>query len=150
MVLTWMIVLILCLLAEAATTQLISIWFAAGSLAAMFAAWAGGSLFVQLLCFAVLSAALLIFVRPMTSSLLKGRRSATNADRIIGQKAKVTEEINQQAATGQVYVMGQHWTARTQDESIIPKGATVEICTISGVKAIVRRCEQTEKEETLV
>ncbi|MGN1030368.1 MAG: NfeD family protein [Butyricicoccaceae bacterium] len=140
MVLTWMVVLIACLLAEAATTQLLCIWFAAGSLAAMIAAWAGGSLFVQLLFFAVLSALLLIFVRPMTSSLLRKDRSATNADRIIGQKATVTEEIDNQAATGQVYLMGQYWTARSQDGAVIPVGTVVEICTISGVKAIVQTC----------
>ena len=146
MVLIWMGVLIFCLLGEAATTQLLSIWFAAGALAAMVAAWAGGNLFVQLLCFAVLSALLLIFVRPMTSSLLQGKRSATNADRIIGQKAVVTEEINNRAATGQVHLMGQYWTARAQDDTIIPVGTTVEICTISGVKAIVRVCAEEIKE----
>lgn len=146
MVLVWMGVLIFCLLTEAATTQLICIWFAAGSLAAMIAAWVGGNLFVQLLCFAVLSAILLIFVRPMTSSLLRGKRSATNADRIIGQKAKVTEEINNQSATGQVYLMGQYWTARAQEDEVIPVGAFVEICTISGVKAIVRSCAEENEE----
>ena len=58
----------------------------------------------------------------------------------------MTEEINNQAATGQVHLMGQYWTARAQDDTIIPVGTTVEICTISGVKAIVRVCAEEIKE----
>ena len=65
----------------------------------------------------------------------------TNADRIVGQRAVVILDIDNQAAQGQVRINGQVWTARSQDAEPIPAGAQVEVVQISGVKAIVKPLE---------
>ena len=60
------------------------------------------------------------------------------ADRIIGMKGIVLQTIDNQAATGQVRVGGQIWTARSQDPTVTyPEGSEVTIRAISGVKVIV-------------
>ena len=69
MVIFWIIVLVAAILAEAASAALISIWFAAGAVAALIAAALGASWILQLTLFVVFSAILLIFTRPLVKKL---------------------------------------------------------------------------------
>ena len=85
------------------------------------------------------SAALLVLVRPFCRRFLKTRKEPTNADRIIGETAIVTEQIDNIRETGAVKVLGTEWSARSQDDSVIPCGATVKVAEIRGVKAIVQK-----------
>ena len=62
----------------------------------------------------------------------------TNADRILGQECVVTEQIDNLAGTGEITVGGKRWTARSADQSVIPKEACVVVERIEGVKAIVK------------
>ncbi len=135
----WVAVIIVGIAVEAATFYLISIWFAVGALAALVTLTIGGSFFVQLLVFAVVSALMLALVRPFTRHLLRPKGARTNADRILGEAALVTEEIDNAQAKGTIKVFGQVWSARSADGAVIPAGETVRICSISGVKAIVER-----------
>ena len=62
----------------------------------------------------------------------------TNADRVIGQIGIVTEVISDRAQAGQVRVMGQIWSARTDDTTDeIAVGCEVRVLRIEGVKLIV-------------
>lgn len=135
----WMVMLIVCIVAEASTMHLISIWFAVGALAALIAATLNASVTVQILLFVAVSAILLASLRQIVSRFLKVKGEKTNADRIIGETAIVTEKIDNMNASGQIKLMGQSWTARSVDESIIEVGEKVKICAISGVKAIVEK-----------
>ena len=65
MVWTWLGVMAVSAFVEAATLTLVSIWFAAGALAATFAAYAGASLTVQLILFVGVSIAACVAVRPL-------------------------------------------------------------------------------------
>ena len=57
----------------------------------------------------------------------------------IGQEAVVTEEINNLLGKGQAKIRGVIWTARSADESVIPKDSIVIIKAIEGVKLIVEK-----------
>ncbi len=133
----WLIAVVVFVIAEAATMGLTSIWFACGALVAMIAALLGVGLWWQLALFAAGSAVLLATTRKWVGKLKLGKKP-TNADRIVGQKAIVIQEIHNQMAQGQIRVGGQVWTARSTDEEPIAQGAEVEVVQISGVKAIVR------------
>ena len=136
-------VIIACIVIEACTLDLTSIWFAVGAIAALIVMLLGGGLIPQLLAFAVAAAILLILVRPMTRRLLRPKGARTNADRIIGEPAIVVEEIDNVRGTGAVKIFGQVWSAQSLDQSVIPSGETVRIRSISGVKTMV---EQERKE----
>ena len=97
----------------------------------------GGPFWLQLVVFAAVSALTLALVRPAASRFAHPRRSPTNADRVIGQVASVTETIDNEAAAGQVSVLGQIWTARSQLGVVIPKGSQVIVKRIEGVKVFV-------------
>lgn len=133
----WVAVLILAVAVEAFSLALTSIWFGVGALAALIAASLGLNVVVQMIVFVVVSALLLVLVRPFTKKFLRIRNESTNADRIIGQNALVTVDINNALSQGEIKLMGQNWSARSADQTKIPTGSEVRVLAISGVKAIV-------------
>lgn len=135
----WVAVIIIGVAIEAFTLDLSAIWFAVGALAALVAASIRLDLSAQLVIFVLFSAALLILVRPFCRRFLQTKSEPTNADRIIGEPAIVVEEINNMQNMGEIKVFGQLWTARSADDSIVPKGAAVKVVSIRGVKAIVEK-----------
>ena len=61
----WGILFVLTVVAEIASQQLISIWFAAGSLVALVAAMFGVPIWLQAVLFVAVSALLLFLTRPL-------------------------------------------------------------------------------------
>ncbi len=138
MVWIWLGVVALSVFVEAATLTLVSIWFAAGALCATFAAYAGVSQTVQLLIFVAVSIAACAAVRPLAQRYVAPNVVPTNADRLLGCEARVTEDIDNEGPTGAVYVDGKTWTARSAGGQHLPAGTVVEIEGMEGVKLIVR------------
>lgn len=134
----WIAVMVIAGLLEAATAQLVSIWFVAGGAGGLIASLFGAPQSVQVLVFALVSAATLVATRPFVKKVLDFKTTGTNADRYLGKIAIVTVEINNTIGTGQVNVLGSIWTARSSDGSVIPVGARVFVESIDGVKLIVR------------
>ena len=62
----------------------------------------------------------------------------------IGREAVVTQAIDNLKGEGQVNVSGSIWTARSMDQTVIPKGASVLVDAIEGVKLIVHPIEEKE------
>lgn len=133
----WLAAFVIFGIVEAATVGLTSIWFALGALVALVAAAVGAQLWLQIVVFIVVSALALAFTRPLAKKCLKGRRVATNTDRVLGQEAKVTEVIDNIAGTGAVYVDGKTWTARSKNGNPIPSGTLVIVQAVEGVKLMV-------------
>ena len=134
----WIIAIILFAVAEGLTAGLVTIWFALGALAALLAALFGAPLWLQLVWFFVISIATLIATRPLARKFLNGKTQATNADMYVGKECVVTETIDNIAGTGAVKVAGKVWTARTEDDSLVPAGTKAEALRIEGVKLIVK------------
>ena len=139
MVWTWLAVMALAVFAEMSTMALVSVWCAVGALAAVFAAYFGAPLAAQLLLFIGVSIVTAAVVRPLAKKYADPYKVPTNADRILGRQAKVTEAIDNAAATGAVYADGKTWTARSADGRVIPAGELVEVERMEGVKLIVRQ-----------
>jgi len=133
----WLAAFIALSVGEAATVGLVCIWFAIGALAAFLAACMGVHFWLQLIVFAAVSAVALALIRPVAARFLHPKRSPTNADRVVDQTASVTETIDNEAGTGQVNVLGQVWTARSQLGVVIPAGSQVKVRRIEGVKVFV-------------
>lgn len=137
----WVAVIIICVAVEAFTLDLSAIWFAVGGVAALVAASLSLEVITQLVIFVLFSAVLLALVRPFCRRFLKTKNEPTNADRIIGETAIVSEQIDNIRETGAVKVLGTVWSARSADNSVIPSGATVKIVEIRGVKAVVEKID---------
>ena len=138
MVYVWLGILVAAIVLEIATTQIVSIWFAVGALAAFIATLAGvQQLWIQIVIFVVVSAIAVIATRPLVKKIINKKAEPTNADMVIGKTGIVTETIDNLAPTGVVKVNGSVWTARSADNTVIEAGEKVIIREISGVKLIV-------------
>ena len=127
---------------EALTAGLVSIWFVAGSAAALIGAFLGAGLGVQVALFVVVSAAALAVTRPLVRRYTAGKAVPTNLDRVLGDSGKVMETIDNENSSGAVYVDGKTWTARSADGSVIPAGAAVQVLRMEGVKLFVEKIEE--------
>ncbi|MBR0112816.1 MAG: NfeD family protein [Clostridia bacterium] len=134
----WAVALVVLLAIEGATAQLVTIWFAAGALAALIAAALHAPIWLQVVLFVVVSGITLVATRPLVKKIVKRKTQPLNADRCIGETAVVTEEIDNIRATGAVKVGGVVWTARSSGGEIIEKDKNVVIEKIEGVKLIVK------------
>lgn len=135
----WLTVAVIMAVIEGITPALVTIWFMCGALGAMILSLFTTSFPVQFVFFALLSTVLLIFTRPIIKKFItKGKTVSTNADRIIGQEGIVTEEIVNLENKGQITILGQIWSAKSQDGSNIQEGQKVTVSSIHGVKAIVK------------
>ena len=137
MTLFWVIAMVVFLVVEAVTVGLASIWFAVGALIAMFTAMVGAPIWLQILVFLAVSALTLYFTRPLVKKYVNGRVQPTNADMLIGKECRVTETIDNIAGPGAVYVDGKTWSARCENDEVIPEGMLVKAIRIDGVKLIV-------------
>ena len=133
----WLVLLVVFLILEASTVALVSLWFAAGALAAMIAAMLGGPLWLQILLFIVVSGVLLAALRPIARKLLGTGRKATNLDAVIGSRGIVLEEIDNIQATGRVKLGAMEWSARSTNGEKISAGTQVTVDKIEGVKVFV-------------
>ena len=154
MTMVWIGAMVVFAVVEALTAGLVSIWFVAGSVAGLIAAIAGAGLLAQLVWFLAVSAAALALTRPLVKKISAGRAVPTNADRVLGQTARVTETIDNDRSTGAGYVDGKTWTARSVDGAVIPAESRVRVRRMEGVTLLVRALEPAEttnaeqKEET--
>ena len=136
----WLVAIVLFVVVEINTMALTTIWFAGGSVVAFIAALLGASVKIQLVVFLIISAVLLFFTRPFAAKFINKGTVKTNAAGLVGKKARVTAEINNQLSQGAAVVGGQEWTARAEnEEDIIPVGEMVLIKDIRGVKLIVEK-----------
>ena len=133
----WLVLLIIFAASEAVTVGLTSIWFAAGALTALVAALLGGAVWVQITLFLAVSLLCLAAVRPLAKKHLNNKVEATNADRVIGAEAQVTEDIDNIHGRGAVVIRGMTWSARSQDGGPISAGTMVKVLRIEGVKVFV-------------
>ena len=137
----WLVLMVVFLAAEASTVSMVSLWFAAGALIALLTALAGGPAWLQTLLFLVVSAGLLLALRPLVKKYLSPKLTATNVDSVVGSTGLVTAAIDNVSAVGQVKLGAMEWTARSTSGQPIPAGTLVKGDRIEGVKAFVSPAE---------
>ena len=133
----WLALLVLFIVAEASTVTMVSIWFAAGSLAALVVALLGGKFWLQIVLFLAVSAVFLALLRPIARKHFTPRITRTNVDAMEGKVCVVVSDIDNLASSGQVKIGDVEWTARSADGTPIPAGTQVKIQQVEGVKVYV-------------
>lgn len=127
----WLAIVVILTIIEASTVNLITIWFIASGLLTMITCLFTDNILIQLSVFVIVGIILLLTTKKYLINLLKINREKTNADRVVGMEAEVTENITK-TKPGEVYVDGKRWTA-ISDKSI-KKGEIVKVLAIEGVK----------------
>jgi membrane protein implicated in regulation of membrane protease activity len=135
MKIAWLVTAIVLAIIEAATINLVTIWFIVSALVSLVLAFLGVPEIVQVAVFVILGIVLLLFTRKPLEKLLKKTKQKTNLDRVLDMTGIVTEEINEDKP-GEVKVDGKKWTAISKEN--IKEGSKVKILKIDGVKLIVK------------
>lgn len=143
----WIVIGVLCLIAEAFTFGFVVAYFGVGAFAAAVAAWLGAPLLGQVGVFAVVSAASLALTRRALMDALQGKDAPvlSNVDVMVGRSGIVTIPISNDMSTGQIRVGTEFWTARLLGDgtATVPAGSKVEIVEVKGVTALVRLRDET-------
>lgn len=146
----WLGLLVVLLMIEAVTMGLTTIWFAGGAMVSFLASFFQVPQPVQIGLFIIVSLVLLIFTRPAAVRFMNQKTEDTNVYSLLGEKALVTEAIENLKGTGRVKVKGADWTARTKtDGCMVDVGTVVVIREVQGVKLIVDSCTDEKMEDGL-
>ena len=145
----WLILSGIFFVFEMATVGFLIFWLGIGALTAMIISFFVDNVIIQTAVFVVTSIALIFLTKPFVKKFAKpGANVKTNAYSIIGKNAIVTKEIDSNANVGQIRVGGDVWSAKTENEEVIPAHAEVKVLRIEGVKAIVTT-DLTAKPDTI-
>lgn len=134
----WIAAIVIFGVMEALTAGLTSIWFVLGSVAGLIAGLCGAPVWLQVVLFFAVSIVALLATRPLVAKYVAKDTVATNADRVLGAAARVTETIDNTVPTGAVYVDGKTWSARSESGSVIPVDAMVRVTRMEGVRLFVK------------
>lgn len=134
MTLVWLILIVVFVGIEIATVGLTSIWFAGGALVAFIAQLAGAGVFWQIMIFIGASAIFLTLIRPWALKYFKPRLVKTNYETVLGEKVRVTADIDNIGGTGAAVYKGQEWTARAVEEG--KTFAVGEIVTVKEIRGV--------------
>ena len=136
----WIAVIILAIIIEVLTDQLISIWFVPGAIVSTILDFCNVDLIWQILVCLLISVAGIILGKKFLTKYMPMKDSKTNIEAIIGEKCVVTEKIDNFAGCGQAKVKGQIWSARGVDEAdVFEVGEILNIVAIEGVKLICKK-----------
>lgn len=134
----WFVLIFAFLIIEALSFNLITIWFAFGSLCAFISTYFTNNLIIQIAVFTFFTIISLIFTKPLLDKFINKNVTKTNIDMIIGKIGIVTKEINE-LSPGRAKVSGKDWMAVSN--SHIDEGKKVRVLKIEGAKIIVREEE---------
>ena len=135
----WLCIVIVLTLIEAATVNLVTIWFIASGIVSMILSLFIDNYFIQFFNFVVLGIILLIATRKYLVNISSKRQEKTNLDRVIGENALVTLEVDKNKI-GEVKVDGKKWSAISNKK--IKEGSTVKVLSIEGVKLKVEEVKE--------
>ena len=134
----WLIAAGVFFIIEIATVGFLIFWLGIGALLAMLTSFITDNIAIQTAVFVVTSAVLIPLTKPFVDKFTRKDSMPTNSYSLIGKKGIVTKEINSINGTGLVKVNGEIWSAKTEDESLIPQSAEIKVVSIDGVKLIVK------------
>ena len=140
--LIWVGAMVIFGIMEAVTVGLTSLWFVVGSLGGLVVSMLNGPIWLQLVVFFVVSIACMIAARPLVVKYINQTTIATNADRVLGATARVTETIDNTVPVGAVYVDGKTWSARSETEEVIAVGTMVRVTRMEGVRLFVEELKE--------
>lgn len=133
----WLIIAGIFFIIEMATVGFLMFWLGIGALLAMITSFITSSIVVQTIVFVITSCILIPLTKPLADKFTGQKSVATNSYSLINKRGIVTLEINPIQGAGQIKVNGEIWSAKSEDDSIIPEGTEVKILSIDGVKLIV-------------
>ncbi len=139
----WVAVIVLSIIIEVFTMEIVSIWLTFGAIIPLILAATGKvNWLIQLVVFFVVSTVLIVSLRKVTKKfLLKNATEKTNLNALIGQKFRMLERTDFETI-GSIKINGVVWAAVGLDRQTIEKDDIVEIVNVSGNKMVVKKVDE--------
>jgi len=148
MIVFWAVVIVITILIEINTFDLVSLWFTIGAIIALILAAFTIAPLIQIGVFVGVSLLFIVALQPLTKNIRANKSIVrTNADKVVGMIGVITKEVIP-GEIGEVKVDGELWLAINQEGKAILVGKKVSVKAISGIKLIVSPIEE-EKEINL-
>ncbi len=129
----WLVVMIVCVIVEALTFALTTVWGAIAAFVMIFLSKTNMPFKWQLLIFLLLTIALVLTTRPFAVKKLKLGKNATNVNSMVGQEVLVTKKITK-FEKGEVKAKnGVIWSAKNFDENAETEIPENSVCTVEKV-----------------
>jgi len=135
----WMALAAAFVVGEMFTAGFFLLWFGAGAAAAGVLALLNVSFPWQLAAFVLVSGILLAVSRRFAERFSRQQPPGIGADRFIGLRGLVLEEIDSVKNSGRVRLQKEEWRADSETEETIPVGARVEVVRMDGTHLVVKR-----------
>lgn len=116
---------------------LVSVWFAAGALAAAIGALCSLPLLAQAGIFLVFSSVLLFLTRPLARRLHNQESPDFGSPALIGRQGKLLEPVDREKGTGLIRLDGTTWRCMSSDGEPIDMNRMVTVMKIDGNKLVV-------------
>jgi len=136
--LLWGILIIASIVVELITDELTIIWGTVGGIFALISAAFNAPIWLQLIIFFIFTITFILIFKPVIEKNRKRETVHTNADRIIGMVAVVSEPFKENQI-GKVTVNGQLWRAVSTSNDEFFEGEKVQVEGLSGTKVIVSK-----------
>ena len=136
-ILLWLAVVVVAVVVEIETVQLVSVWFAASGLVTMILAAFDCSIEIQLYVFVILSVVLFALSRPIVKKINKSKSDNSTIESMIGEEVVVIKEIKV-GEVGEIKARYDRYSAIAPSETQnIPVETICVIKEIRGNKVIV-------------
>ena len=140
----WMVIAALFIIGEIFTAGFFLLWFGIGAAIAGILALLGFGAGWQWGTFIVVSGVLFGVSRRFAERFTKKQPPGIGADRFIGKKGVVLEEVDNIKNTGRVRVEKEEWRADSDTGEVIPVGKMVEVTRLDGTHLVVETLKEGE------
>lgn len=134
----WVAIMLIAIVIEVTTVQLVSIWFAGGAVVGIILAIFNVGFVWELLGFAVASSILLLLSKFVFKKKIEVKDTKTNSDSLVGLELIVTSRVTDRTC-GEGKIRDVVWTVITNDNTPIESGEYAVIKEIVGNKLLVTR-----------
>lgn len=138
----WMAIAAAFVVGEIFTAGFFLLWFGIGAAVAGVLALSGLGFGWQLGAFVVISGVLFVVSRRLAERFSKAQPPGIGADRFIGLRGQVLEEIDNLKNTGRVRLQKEEWRAESETGEILPVDMRVEVVRLDGTHLIVKNIEE--------
>jgi len=139
-----MIIAAVFVIGEIFTAGFFLLWFGIGAAAAGILAMLDFGAGWQWGTFIVVSGLLFIVSRRFAERITKKQPPGIGADRFIGMKGVVLEEVDNIKNTGRVRIEKEEWRADSDTGEVIPVDTRVEVVRLVGTRLIVKTLKEGE------
>jgi len=128
----WLIVGIIFLVLEIFTPGFVVSIIGAGLILTGIFSLIVKNLQLEIIFFIITLVLLFVFLRPLLLKFVSKGSKESNVFSLVGKECLVEEEINNLNNSGYVKISGDHWKARSTDDSVIPVNNKVRVERIEG------------------